>query len=423
MRTDIRNILKPIVRIIFVIMIMTNGFAQLVFSAQANEEKVKPIKLLFIGNSYTYFNDFPNLLETMLNAGNAGRVEIKAVTEGGASLQRHWLKGEALAAINSQSWDYVVLQEQSQLGGQIIRGSQVINHPAFTHAFTRLFDQAIKHAGAKTLLTQTWTRQKRPEGQARLDNALVSIAKEIDAEIVPVGRVWERSGDVLASEVDLYTMDGSHPSPMGSLVQAGVFYRYLLQDHFDEDYAQIKNISFELTQELDQAKESLSLNQLNFDFYKLLVVAGQAIEELNAPDYTAIIDSSNYISPPELPSSEPFALSDLEGRWSGSLDYYQDSASFILDIQKEGERWLADVRIVMEDGTLIKTRRHVWIAPSKLSTNDFGLHIEATHDSFRGILVGDEIIGIVQGDHGYYPEPNRWGSWRLKRQVVKEPAL
>jgi hypothetical protein len=376
----------------------------------------KALQLLFIGNSYTYFNDFPPLLETLLNAGHPQRVKITAVTEGGATLQRHWLKGEALAAIQSQRWDYVILQEHSQRGGQMINGTRVISPPALSHIFTRLFDQAIKQAGAKTLLTQTWARQGRPEQQPRLDHGLVTIARELKADIIPVGRVWQRAAELLPG-TKLYTHDGSHPSPMGSLVRAGVFYRYLLQDQFAEDYAQIKNHPFELTTQKDQSTQRLTLDQLGPSFYQLLSEAEQAIESINADPNRALRERPDIIQPPQLPSAQPFALSALAGRWVGELDYYPERASLSLDIQKTGETWHADVRISQADGTVISTRQPLRsTTPSQATSESFYLYLEASHDSFQGVLVDDDIIGVVRGDHARYPETNRWGRWRLRRQ-------
>ena len=45
--------------------------------------------------------------------GSARVVYAESVTAGGATLQRHWEGGGALAAIRRGGWDFVVLQEQS----------------------------------------------------------------------------------------------------------------------------------------------------------------------------------------------------------------------------------------------------------------------------------------------------------------------
>ena len=46
------------------------------------------MKILFVGNSYTYYNDMPKLLEGLANA-NGHPAEVFAVTKGGRKLHQH----------------------------------------------------------------------------------------------------------------------------------------------------------------------------------------------------------------------------------------------------------------------------------------------------------------------------------------------
>ena len=65
---------------------------------------ITPIRILFIGNSYTYCNDMPNILEN-LSAGstNCMPIETKIVALGGATLQAHWESGEALHTLTGMA--------------------------------------------------------------------------------------------------------------------------------------------------------------------------------------------------------------------------------------------------------------------------------------------------------------------------------
>src|SRR5688572_8892071 len=72
-----------------------------------------PTRILFIGNSYTYFNDLPKTLQSMAAAGASPRkLELGTVLIGGATLRSHW-NDSTLQLIRRGRWDYVVLQEQS----------------------------------------------------------------------------------------------------------------------------------------------------------------------------------------------------------------------------------------------------------------------------------------------------------------------
>ena len=81
----------------------------------ARMANLKPLSILFIGNSYTYYNDMPKMLLDMAAAdkGATHKLDIKVYAQGGANLTQQWQEGKALELIKSQKWDYVVLQDQS----------------------------------------------------------------------------------------------------------------------------------------------------------------------------------------------------------------------------------------------------------------------------------------------------------------------
>src|SRR3954447_23082010 len=73
-----------------------------------------PLKVLFIGNSFTARNDLPALLARLAAARGKG-LQHRLISAGGASLRTHWNAGEARRAIQDSQYDHVVLQEQSTL--------------------------------------------------------------------------------------------------------------------------------------------------------------------------------------------------------------------------------------------------------------------------------------------------------------------
>ena len=57
------------------------------------------MKVLFIGNSYTYCNNLPGMLQDLSNA--AGKtLETAMVASGGKTLEWHWYNPETLDAID-----------------------------------------------------------------------------------------------------------------------------------------------------------------------------------------------------------------------------------------------------------------------------------------------------------------------------------
>ncbi|MEP7286125.1 MAG: DUF4886 domain-containing protein [Chloroflexota bacterium] len=184
------------------------------------------IRVLFIGNSYTFVNNMPKILMN-LAAQETKPIEAVSITKGGATLKQHWLEGKALAAIRSGTWDYVVLQEHSTLGSTLVVNNVAqLNAPDDFYTYARLFDQEIKKSGAKTLFFLTWARQNSPQNQAVLNNTYLTIANELHDEVVPVGMAW---ADALKTRPDLilHQKDMSHPDPDGSYLAACVFFAQL----------------------------------------------------------------------------------------------------------------------------------------------------------------------------------------------------
>jgi hypothetical protein len=174
--------------------------------------KGAPLKVLFIGNSFTARNDLPGLIARLAETRDKG-LEHRLISAGGASLRTHWNAGEALKAIQGGRYDHVVLQEQSTLP---------VKNAKRMHENVRLVDEAIKAAGARTVLYMTWARRNAPESQQAITDAYTSIGRELGATVVPVGLAWQRFLGKHDQPVQ-HDKDQSHPSLAGSYLAACVF--------------------------------------------------------------------------------------------------------------------------------------------------------------------------------------------------------
>jgi hypothetical protein len=188
----------------------------------AAQMKAPAVRVLFIGNSYTYLNNLPSLVEALAGGLTPPRaIETESVTIGGATLMSLWEQGKAAAAIRDGHFNYVVLQEHSRLGtSSVANGESVITDPdrSFFPA-VRLFDDAIKQARGKTALLLTWAQKSHPEHQAALTRAYMTIGKERHALVIPAGLAWQRAAADRPA-LPLYEQDGSHPAPTGSYLTA-----------------------------------------------------------------------------------------------------------------------------------------------------------------------------------------------------------
>ena len=215
-----------------------------------------PLKVLFIGNSYTSVNDLPSLVEALAETAGGQRIETDQYLPGGFTFEQHVNGKKAIEKIRERKWDVVVLQEQSLF--------PVLNRESM-HKYARILHEEIVKQGAKTVFYLTWARQNIPQMQdgadpatspayARamfqligltkatdfevlckqhqaglaggLNGAYFDIADELKATVAPVGVAWKKALAANPSLV-LHQPDKSHPSPTGSYLAACVFYATL----------------------------------------------------------------------------------------------------------------------------------------------------------------------------------------------------
>ena len=176
------------------------------------------LDILFIGNSHTYLNFMPQMLEALAGSGSCGfELTAEQCTGEGAGLAWHWRNPQSREAIVNKKWDYVVLQDRS--GGPLEEPDSFVHH-------ARLLDADIQKQGARTIVYMTWANRQRPETQAALTEAYTNLGRELKAGIAPVGMAWEAVRRV-APDFDLYHSDGRHANPAGSYLAACVFYAVL----------------------------------------------------------------------------------------------------------------------------------------------------------------------------------------------------
>ncbi len=174
-----------------------------------------PIRVLFVGNSYTFSHDLPRVLEQIAAVTPEGpAIKTKMVAEPGWTLQQHWEDRRALAEIRGGSYQWVVLQGHSL--STVEARERLIE-------YGRRFDSAIDEAGAQTVLFQTWARRERPEMLEDVRVGYGALAAHTGAVVVPVGEAWAESW-AAHPDIHLWHADGSHPSPAGTYLGAAAFY-------------------------------------------------------------------------------------------------------------------------------------------------------------------------------------------------------
>jgi hypothetical protein len=176
----------------------------------------KDIHVLFIGNSLTYYHKLPHMVAELAKAGGQKPLRHEQETPGGCTFERHWKDGKAQKKIESRKWDYVILQENGQLGFK--RRDSMLE-------YGKKLDAEIKKQGAKTILFLTWEDQHAGT-QAQITKVYQDLAAECKSQIAPVGLAWEAALKV-NKDLVLHEKDKNHPNKAGSYLTACVFYATL----------------------------------------------------------------------------------------------------------------------------------------------------------------------------------------------------
>jgi len=205
------------------------------------------LKTLFIGNSYTFYNDMPKIFEK-LAIDNDKDVQTIAVTKGGHKLIEYAEANDEYTknvydAVEGNRYDYCILQDYSTI--------TITSPDLFEKGVKEVYDM-VKGSVDKVILYQTWGSHSNHK--FILENNLTTksmfeiikkaydkIGKELGFKVSPVGKnfleVFENS------DIELYHEDCKHPSYKGSCLSALTHY-YTIFGEFPKNTA-----SLNLTQE------------------------------------------------------------------------------------------------------------------------------------------------------------------------------
>jgi len=189
------------------------------------------LRILFIGNSYTFVNDLPHTFAKLASSGKH-QVQVGMFAQPGWSLADHVQSAEMLDTLQSSKWDYAIVQEQSEFPAVEAARNQV------TYPAARALVGKIRDAGSNPIFFQTWAhRDGLPENgltnfeamQYEIDMGYLGIAQELGVPIAPVGDAWFNAL-TQNPQLQLWQADGSHPTEQGTYLAACVFYAVIFNE-------------------------------------------------------------------------------------------------------------------------------------------------------------------------------------------------
>ena len=175
-------------------------------------------RVLFIGNSLTYFNDLPGIVQALADSAGGDKIAVATVAGPDLALVDHWNDGAAQREIARGGWELVVLQQGPS--------STDVNRDSL-RTFARRFAEEIAKVSARPALYSVWPTAGRRQDFARAIESYTLAATDVNGVLLPVASAW-LSAIQRDAGPELYAADGLHPTVAGSYLAALVIYAKLL---------------------------------------------------------------------------------------------------------------------------------------------------------------------------------------------------
>lgn len=177
----------------------------------------KSEKVLFVGNSFTYFYNMPQMVEAMAKDQGVD-LQTSQSTVGGSNLAQHWNreKGtETREILENEKFDYVVLQDHSM---------STIDAPERFETYATKLIELVQEKNAEPLLSMTWAYDSNPLMQETISSSYIELGKKRGVKVVPVGTIFMKAQQA-RPDLKMY-FDDKHPSSDGSYLIALTYYKY-----------------------------------------------------------------------------------------------------------------------------------------------------------------------------------------------------
>jgi hypothetical protein len=392
-----------------------------VHARQASPD-ARPIRVLFIGNSYTYFNNLPELLGELAKIGGQRTVETRMVAPGGFTLKDHWEKKQALDALHAGTWDYIALQDQSTLGiSYLLDGKVRVSSDALFHPWALRWAAEIAKVGATPIFYLTWARRDTPDDQAALSYAYMRAARESRARVAPVGIAWAQVRRQHPS-LDLYAEDGSHPSAAGSYLAACSLYAILFGRSPEGLPTKIVGAPVNLETEQAEPGKSAVLVDLPAEHARALQVAAwTATQALQRNGGYVDVSPVPAPTPTPLPAGAALSTAQLEGTWRGRLLFYPSGETEMeLRLARRAGRWSGHMELRFHSEKLTDESfdlTDLRVGDREITFTD-PKGLEALVIAFRGVSPQpDQLCGTADATGTSGTPPARvLGTWCLRRR-------
>ena len=170
------------------------------------------LRVLFIGNSLTYWNDLPELVRALADASNTRPISTDMVAQANFALIDHFTMSDALSVVREGRFDVVVLQQGPS--------SLAVNRDSL-RMWTADWAGEIRAGGGWPALFAVWPNATNFSSFAAVSESYRLAADDVNGLFFPVGDTWLATWEQRA-DAPLYDADQFHPGLAGSYAAAVV---------------------------------------------------------------------------------------------------------------------------------------------------------------------------------------------------------
>lgn len=242
--------------------------AALTVATLCSAAETDSLRVLWIGNSFTYVNDLPAMVRDIASTQGM-KLSMTKVTKGGECLRGHWGNPRLQELLKRGGWDYVIVQDQSTDPAQ---STAAVARKVYPYA-KKIDSLAVAHSpNAKVIFYMTWGAKYGSiyktdyviadyyeTMQERLKTSYLEMAHDNNAWCAPVGMAWQTVRRE-HPEYQLYGQDCSHPSLAGSYLAANVIFTTIMQKPYQTK--ETRGLPAEQAEILQQAAQNTVLGNL-----------------------------------------------------------------------------------------------------------------------------------------------------------------
>ena len=233
-------------KVLLVFALITSFFSiqaqEIIYPNNVNIHQVMPdsVRILWIGNSYTFYNDVPQMVENM-GKENGLNISTSRILKGGESLSGHLKNPELHKQLEKGGWDYIVIQEFSSSPAYSTKyvAENILPYAAEIDSLAKKYSP-----GVETVYYMTWGHKNGNVRQTdyplddtyesmqnRIITTYTDMAYENKGTLAPVGIAWKNIRKN-HPEIELYIEDNFHPSLEGSYLAANTLFGAIVKGDF-----------------------------------------------------------------------------------------------------------------------------------------------------------------------------------------------